>query len=437
MQLRRRQEHRHDAAIDRPATPAKLTDIDHVVIFFQENRSFDQYFGTRPGVLGFGDPNVVKGESGRPAWYQPTPLHPAGYLLPFRLDSRTTSGQCAPDVSHSWEDQHAARNGGHMDGFVRHMGADAVGYFAPDDLPYYRAVADEFTVCDHYHCSVLGPTNPNRYYSMTGTIDPAGTGGGPAIDNGTRPWRWETYPERLQRAGISWRVYHDADDYDDNCLKFFANFQGLPETDPLWQNALRNRKVADFAADVKSGNLPQVSWIVAPTALSEHPPYPPAAGEDLTHQYLGALLGTPKVWARTVFIWSMDENGGFFDHVPPPVPEPGTANEFVRGEPIGLGFRVPTIVASPWSRGGRVCHDVFDHTSTLRFVEKRFGVEVPNLTEWRRQTCGDLTSALDLSHTDRTVPSLPDTAAQLAAVTASCRLPAAVPPAEQSLPRVG
>ena len=105
-------------------------------------------------------------------------------------------------MSHSWEDQHAARNGGHMDGFVRHMGAGAVGYFVPDDLPYYRAVADEFTVCDHYFCSVLGPTNPNRYYSMTGTIDPAGTGGGPAIDNGTRPWRWETYPERLQRAGI-------------------------------------------------------------------------------------------------------------------------------------------------------------------------------------------------------------------------------------------
>ena len=75
----------------RPATGrAKLTDIDHVVIFFQENRSFDQYFGTRPGVLGFGDPNVVKGESGRPAWYQPTPSHPDGYLLPFRLDSRTT-----------------------------------------------------------------------------------------------------------------------------------------------------------------------------------------------------------------------------------------------------------------------------------------------------------------------------------------------------------
>jgi phospholipase C len=138
-----------------------------------------------------------------------------------------------------------------------------------------------------------------------------------------------------------------------------------------------------------------------------------------------------------VFIWSMDENGGFFDHVPPPVPEPGTANEFVRGEPIGLGFRVPTIVASPWSRGGRVCHDVFDHTSTLRFLEKRFGVEVPNLTDWRRRTCGDLTSALDLSRTDPSAPTLPDTAAQLAAVTASCRLPAAVPPAEQSLPRVG
>ncbi len=123
---------------------------------------------------------------------------------------------------------------------------------------------------------------------------------------------------------------------------------------------------------------------------------------------MNALLAHPDVWRKTALFVTWDENGGFFDHVAPPTPPPGTKDEFltvanlpaaaggIRG-PIGLGFRVPMLVVSPFSRGGLVCSDVFDHTSTLRFLETRFGVRVPNLSRWRRKTTGDLTSAFNFA----------------------------------------
>jgi phospholipase C len=158
-------------------------------------------------------------------------------------------------------------------------------------------------------------------------------------------------------------------------------------------------------------------------------------GEDLTATILAALMGNAELWKKTVFILSYDENGGFYDHVPPPVAPMGTAGEYVGDEPIGLGFRVPTTVISPWSRGGKVCSDVFDHTSTLLFLEQRFGVEVPNISEWRRSTCGDLTAALDFTSHDPSVPALPATAERMSAVVAGCTsLPAAVPPATPVAP---
>jgi phospholipase C len=103
------------------------------------------------------------------------------------------------------------------------------------------------------------------------------------------------------------------------------------------------------------------------------------------------------LWHKTLFILCYDENDGLFDHVPPPTPPAGTAGEFVGGEPIGLGFRVPAVVISPWSAGGHVCSDVLDHTSLIRVLEKRFGVTEPNISAWRRRTCGDFTTALRFS----------------------------------------
>ena len=405
------------------AKAGRLQDVDHVVILMQENRSFDEYFGARRGVRGFGDPKVLTHPDGRPIWYQSSKAHPDGFVLPYPIQSLTTAGQCTPGNDHSWGNMHFEWNEGKMDGFAPFL-PNSMSYYRREDLPYYWALADQFTLCDHWFCSVLGPTLPNRHMAMSGTIDPAGTNGGPAIDNSGTAYTWETYPERLSKAGVTWRIYHETDDYDDNALKFYRQFHDLDPTSDLHNAAILDRPADAFEVDARAGNLPQVSWIVAPTRLSEHPsgPSTPASGEDYTRRKLEAIMGNPEVWAKTVFILTYDESDGHFDHVPPPVPDPGTKGETVNGIPIGLGFRIPTLVVSPWSRGDRrVLSDVMDHTSVLQFLEARFGVEVPAMSAWRREITGDLTTAFDFTQADTSVPKLPDTVAHLAQIEENCR----------------
>jgi len=405
---------------DPPA--GSLRDIEHIVILMQENRSFDHYFGTMPGVRGFADPAAVRLPGGSPVFRQPYPGHAQGYLAPFRLDTKATSAQATPGTDHSWPTQHQAWNNGQMNQWVAAKGPFTMGYFTQADIPFQWALARAFTVCDRYHCSVLGPTNPNRLYMWTGMIDPAGAHGGPVTDNAPAHdnvvLSWTTYPERLERAGISWQVYQEEDNYDDNALAWFRQFTAAPSSSPLWQRGMRKRPAGAFEADARAGRLPQVSWLVAPAAQSEHPDYFPAAGAEYTASKLDAIASNEDLWHKTLFILTYDENDGLFDHVPPPVAPPGTRGEYVRGEPIGPGFRVPAIVVSPWSAGGRVCSDVLDHTSLIRVIEKRFGVREPNISDFRRRTCGDLTTALRFSGPPAAYPRSPR-ALTLAAAAAS------------------
>ncbi|HEX4197870.1 MAG TPA: alkaline phosphatase family protein [Caulobacteraceae bacterium] len=423
--------------------PSKLSDIDHFIILMKENRSFDHYFGSLCGVRGFDDPTARRPDGGS-IFRQPDPGHADGFVMPFRMNTHQTSAQRVENLSHAFTTQHASWNGGAMDNWApAHRISDGdrgpmtMGFLAREDIPYYYALADAFTLCDGYFCSVFGPTHPNRYFLMTATNDPDGVAGGPAINNSGKAYSWETYPERLEKAGISWRVYHDFDDYECNILKFFTQYQHLSPTSALYQNALVDRPFYQLLADLRSGDIPQVTWIVPPSDVSEHPDYLPAAGEDHTSQVLAALWSNPKLWAKTAVIINYDENDGLFDHVAPPTPPPGTPGEFVQGLPVGLGFRVPCFVVSPFSRGGYVCGDTFDHTSTLRLLETRFGVEVPNLSAWRRRTTGDLTTAFGFGSPPRyDIPRMPETEqalrlAQLRVVT----LPPPTVPAEQRLPR--
>lgn len=383
------------------AATGTIQDVQHVVIFIQENRSFDEYFGALHGVQGFGDRNALLFQNGETDFYQPQGL---GFVLPFHSPT-----QCLEDVAHDWFTGHAAWSLAKWNQWVTAKGTRALTFHTRDDLGYYYALADAYTVCDAYFCSVLGPTNPNRLYTMTGMIDANGTGGGPAIDNNEPGFTWTTYPERLQKAGISWKVYQQADNFDDNALAWFVQYRNARPGNPLYDRgmALVADFVAAFRADVANNSLPQVSWLIAPTALSEHPPYSPASGALLTQRLLQALTLNPAVFNSTVFILTYDENGGFFDHVPSPIPPPGTPGEFVTGLPIGLGVRVPTVIVSPWTRGGYVCSQVFDHTSLLQFLEKWTGVVETNISAWRRRVCGDLTSAFDFAHPNTTFPSLP------------------------------
>jgi phospholipase C len=385
------------------AATGTIQDVQHVVILMQENRSFDHYFGTLKGVRGFNDPNALVLPNRNTDFYQPIN---SSYVLPFHI-----TAQCLNDVFHSEPSDYAAWHSGKWDQWIPAKGPATMAYYTRDDLPFYYALAEAYTICDEYHCSVLGPTYPNRLYLMTGTIDPNGVAGGPVTDNNlSQPYRWTTYPERLQAAGVAWKVYQQASDYYNlNALRWFTQYANAAPGSPLRVRGLTlvNNLLATFKSDVTNGTLPQVSWIIPPWSLAEHPPFPPASGEILTKQLLDILASNPSVYSSTVFILTYDEDGGFFDHVPSPVPPPGTTNEFVGGLPTGLGIRVPTILVSPWTRGGYVCSQIFDHTSIIRFLEQWTGVQEPNISAWRRQVCGDLTSAFDFTLADTNYPFLP------------------------------
>jgi phospholipase C len=398
----------------------KLSDIKHAVILMQENRSFDHYFGTLPGVRGFSDPDAITLGDGRSVFHQPDSQNPAGYLLPFHLDTRTTSAQAIPSTSHAWTVQHKSWNGGKMDRWLpAHRAADGangpyvMGYYTREDIPFQFALAESFTVCDHYFCSVLGPTWPNRFYLMTGSIDPLGEHGGPVLSNRIEAaYSWKTYPEALTEAGVDWKIYQEVDNYGCNVVEYFAAFQNAPADSPLFRNGLRTYPAGQFEYDAAHGLLPTVSWIIPTSYQSEHPDYTPAAGADFVASKIDAIAGNPEMWNSTVFILNYDENDGLFDHVPPPVPELGTVEEYVEDLPIGGGFRVPCVIVSPWTVGGWVAREPFDHTSTLMFLERLTGVRVPELSDWRRRAFGDLTSAIGLGPARRP-PRLPETKQRL------------------------
>jgi phospholipase C len=404
-----------------PPSPS-LSDIKHVVMLMQENRAFDHYFGTLAGVRGFNDPQALKLSTGRSVFYQPDTSHPDGYMLPFHLDTRRTSAQKIPSTSHAWAVQHESWNGGAMDNWMpAHRRADGVkapyvmGYHTRADIPFQFALAEAFTVCDAYHCSVLGPTWPNRMYWMTGTIDPGGRSGGPMTANTSMAGggRWKTYAERLQDAGISWRVYQQADNYGCNMLEQFEVFRTADSNSPLHTRGMLRGPEGQFEYDAANDRLPTVSWIIPTSTQSEHPDYMPAAGAAFVASKLDAIAANPDVWAKTVFILNYDENDGIFDHVVPPTPPAGTPGEFIGGLPIGGGFRVPCIIVSPWTAGGWVCSQPFDHTSVLQFLEQVTGVRETNISDWRRRTFGDLTAAFRFEEAAARPAALPDTAGQL------------------------
>jgi phospholipase C len=436
----------------------RLSDIKHVVMLMQENRSFDHYFGSLQGVRGFGDPHPLRLPNGRPVWYQPDPSNPDGYLLPYHVDAQTTAAQAIPSMSHEWTVQHQAWNNGKMDNWLpAHIASDGadvgpytMGYFTREDIPFQYALADAFTVLDSYHCSVLGPTAPNRHMWMSGSIDADGKFGGPSLETGgpVATYKWKTYPERLEEAGVSWQIYHQPGSVTGfNALQLFEQWDTATAGNPLFDKGMNSQPLGQFEMDCLNDNLPTVSWILPPSGFDEHPAGLPNAGATFVAGKIDAVAANPEVWAKTVFILSYDENDGMFDHVLPPTPPPGTPGEFVSGVsptgvqgaglPTGLGFRVPCIVISPWTVGGWVNSELSDHTSQLMFLEHITGVKETNITNWRRRTVGDLTSVFRFDEPRRQAPVLPDTngAYNLAQYTASQFPLPPFPGSNQHLPK--
>ncbi len=441
------------AAIPAASVTGTIADVQHIVILTQENRSFDHYFGSMVGVRGFNDPRAVTLPGGGSVWQQPDGA--GGMVMPFHPDAPNLGMAFLSDVSHGWTDSHGAWNNGNYDQWVPYKGSTAMTYYTRQDISYHYALADAFTVCDAYHCSLMGPTDPNRYHMWTGWCGNDGKGGGPVIDNSEAGYAWSTYPERLRDAGITWKVYQDAGvgltadgywgwtgnayigNYGDNSLLYFFQYQNAKDTGALAKGARTGTNISvsgtlfdQFRADVLNGTLPQVSYITPPEAYSEHPNFPPDFGAWYISQILDALTANPAVWAKTVLLINYDEAGGFFDHMVPPTPPASDAqgrstvsthNEIYPGNgyyaagPYGFGTRVPMLVISPWSKGGYVNSQLFDHTSIIRFIEARFAASNPiliekNITKWRRAIAGDLTTAFNFANPDAAVVALPSTA---------------------------
>jgi phospholipase C len=443
--------------------------VEHIVYLMLENRSYDHYFGAYPKGRGFDDHpggslgNFAQDFPGRAGGDK---VAPKGKLLPWHLNSKA-GFECTDDLTHDWGPMHECWNGGKMDSWVKvhtepawegDRGVLTMGYYTREDLPFHWALADNFTLCDNYHASILGPTHPNRLMAISGTIDPAGQQGGPivATNIATQPdvqWActWQTMPEVLQDAGISWKVYSPSNVgvggqyaalakyptwspglYDptttssilglgDNVLPYFKNF--VDTSSPLFNLAFQQTFPNRFVSDVAAGTLPSVSWIVPPLGFDEHPAASPMNGQYFTSLVLGALVSNPEVWSKTAFFIMYDENDGWFDHVTPPTAPKGTPGEwlttsrFPTGEkdpdtggikgPLGLGVRVPGLMVSPFSRGGNIASGLFDHTSQLQLIAERFDVAVPNVSAWRKKTVGDLTSTMFQAKTNTSVPALP------------------------------
>lgn len=348
-----------------------LEAIQHIIVMMQENHSFDSYFAH---LRQAGNPDVEE---------QPGDASNANPLGGAPIGAFHHTGLCeVADLDHSWNETHLAINGGAMDGFTAinqdpldPSGSRAMGYHTADELPFYYELYKTFTTSDRWFASVPGPTFPNRFYLLAGTSFGHIRNTIPPLGQNFRAYQPPngTIFERLDAAGITWKVYYAQ-------IPFAAIF-GYARS-----RLFRLQPIEQFFTDARTGRLPQVCFIdpkfvAGPAAQNdEHPPRNVQLGQRFVADAVNALFDSPA-WRESALILTYDEHGGYYDHVPPPsAPKPDDiapmlnpgdfAAEFDR-----YGVRVPAVVVSPWARAHYVSHQVYDHTSILKFIETRFGLE--------------------------------------------------------------
>ena len=294
------------------------TPLKNIVVLMQENHSFDNYFGLFPGAEG----------------------------LPACAPLTRATSLCLGAPPHDIAAARTEASGG----FDAVGGATAMTYYTGEELPYYWALADRFTLCDRYFCSALGGTAINRTMSVAAAA-------GSVRDNGTLATA--TLPsvniaDRLDEARVDWACYQAGPtDSGYNPFRFFAARRSDPRA---------ARPFVEFLADAAAGRLPPVSWIATEDPLSEHGPDDVSWGERFVALCVNSLAASPQ-WQDSALVLSYDENGGFYDHLSPP-----------RVDELGLGFRVPAVVVSPYAKPGHVSSAVYEHSSTLALIERTFGL---------------------------------------------------------------
>jgi phospholipase C len=371
------------------------------------------------GVRGFADPNVHYNGK-HPVWDQvtnPTLTKDSDFFHPWYLNylggNWTEATQCMNAGSNGWTENQLAFNGGANDHWAVNNTPWSIGFYKREDLPVHFALAEEWIVGDMYQEGVIASTNPNRVTWVSGSINVPGgpqkpdEGGNPYIDNNETPGcesggincyplKWKTTAEMYEQAGVSWQVYQDADNFDDNPLAWFEQFQNAPVGSPLHSKGMQGLSLDTFYAQAANGTLPEISIIVGPAELSEHPPHSPNDGAWLQRKVAEAVITSPK-YSKTALFISYDETGGWADHVIPfhsPVDTPG---EWLTDPTTGIGhtfqgpgFRLPFWIISPFTRHGGVYTEHCDHNSQIMFIEqwqaaKGRNVTTDEMVPWRRQ----------------------------------------------------
>ena len=337
--------------------PEKLSAIQHTVFIINENHTFDNFFGTFPGADGTTTGQLSTGE-----WM---PLSP----MPDSYQGAT--------LCNGWDCSIAAMDSGKMDKFDMISGGAWSAYtqLKERDIPNYWAYANRFALADHYFTSVHGPSLPNHFFAIAaqsgGAIDNGGNPG-PGTDCEGASWGtvtvideygnrsrhapcfdFKTMPDALEEAGITWRYYAEAGG--------FLSIIGHIRNSDLWEKDVM--PPAQFLADAKAGHLPTVSWLLPPAGESEHPPESVCEGENWSVNVLNAVMQGPD-WNSTVVFVTWDDFGGLYDHLAPP-----------QVDQFGLGPRVPLLIISPYAKRGFVSHTVYDHTTVLKFIETRYGLQ--------------------------------------------------------------
>jgi phospholipase C len=360
--------------------------IEHIVVVTMENRSFDHLMGWLPNAAGKQAGLSYLDKSGV--------SHPT-YALSGDFTGCPKNG---PD--HSYAGSRQEYNSGAMDGWLKTGANDtfAIGYYQEADIPFYAALARNYTTCDHYHSSFLGPTFPNRLFMYTGQTD--------RLDNSISISQLTTIIDRLQAAHVSFGYYYQN-----------APFTALWATQYLGLSHLHS----DFFSAAAAGTLPAVSFVDPiytllddGTGTDDHPHADIRKGDLFLHDMFTAIANGPA-WSSTVVILNFDEGGGFFDHVAPPRVTAGNSvdTDLVSGKAL-LGFRLPVVIASPWTLGTstspRVNSLLFDHTSVLKFIEWRWGLNTLSPRD-AGTDINNLAYALDFTKPVTARPSLPTPAA--------------------------
>jgi phospholipase C len=397
--------------------------LGHVIIIMQENRSFDQYFGTFPGADGI--PNDGQGHFTVCVPFDPA--NPAaGCVVPFHEPNPTGRGGPHREVSAVND-----IDGGKMDGFLAVQQAhcegckpyDVVSYKDDTDIPNYWTYAKNFLLRDRLFESVQSWSLASHLYMVSEwsavcgiPLDPMSCQTdvepiGPGKDNGTlAAAAWTDMSWLLDNAKVTWKYYlgqgaePDCENDEDNCdprtqsvdvksiwnpLPSFTDFVQKEVADPSYQ-AAHIVPIDQFLADCAQGALPQVSWLVPNAQISEHPPNSVHDGEAYVTSVINAVMQS-QYWNDAVIFLSWDDWGGFYDHVVPPVVDTIGGNKV-----IGYGLRVPGLVISPWVKGGTIDHQTMSFDAYNRFIEDLFAnrARLDPATDGRPDSRPDVREAL-------------------------------------------